>query len=369
MTTYIYLQSKEHYNERYDSQTIEKCRRVLDHHSEKAYLIDEAKKINASEKQIMAYAKTVGEIYVYFYTGDRYINKEETIRKWMKEDEERDALLERAPAPEHITCLTCGRLMFVGEKFLRIGFDKDPDRVLFYYECPLKHIPLRAFFNDGKEFKREKPVCPKCKTPVREDDEITDAAFITILTCPQCGNVERSEIERTANKPKLLDPDFEKDRARFCLSEKDGFAFTQAKQRMDEFAKLSDRIKEKETNKALYEKVAQLKRLKIIELEEFLSPVLEKEGYIKLQFKNPEITKDVVVPFIVYDQKPDRNDRASTYDLEKFLRKTLLETNWRLMSDGTNYRLGMLEGRLHGYEKEDDLVNLVRQQEKKNNKS
>jgi len=78
---------------------------------------------------------------------------------------------------------------------------------------------------------------------------------------------------------------------------------------------------------------------------------------------------DVVVPFIVYDQKPDRNDRVSTYDLEKLLRKALLDTNWRLMSDGTTYRLGMLEGRFHGYEKEDDLVNLVRQQEKENIKN
>lgn len=82
-------------------------------------------------------------------------------------------------------------------------------------------------------------------------------------------------------------------------------------------------------------------------------------------FKTPEITKDVIVTFVVYEHRPDREDRASTYALEKLLRKTLRPTNWRLMTDGTSYRLGMLEGRLRGYEREEDLANLVRQEEKR----
>jgi uncharacterized Zn finger protein (UPF0148 family) len=246
-----------------------------------------------------------------------------------------------------------------------MGFNGDPDRVLFFYDCPLKHVPHRAFYNDGEEFKREKPLCPKCKTPVLEKDADTDEMFLTILTCPKCGNIERREIERKANKPKQPDPDLEKDRARFCLSPQEGTAFMEEKRRMEDFAKVMDDIKEKEENKKLYDKVAKIRKLKITELEESLAPILEKGGYIKLQFKNPEITKDVTVPFIVYDQKPDRDGRGSTYDLEKILKKALLDTNWRLMSDGTTYRLGMLEGRFHGYEKEDDLVNLIRLQEKK----
>ena len=52
------------------------------------------------------------------------------------------------------------------------------------------------------------------------------------------------------------------------------------------------------------------------------------------------------------------------FDFEKLLRKTLKETNWRLMTDGASYRLGMLEGRLRAYEREDDLVNLIQQKNK-----
>jgi hypothetical protein len=86
---------------------------------------------------------------------------------------------------------------------------------------------------------------------------------------------------------------------------------------------------------------------------------MEKAGYIKLQFKDPDTTKDFILPFVVYDLKPDREDRHSTSELEKLLRKALKETNWRLMTSGVTYRLGMLEGRLHGYDREEDLLRLV----------
>ena len=49
----------------------------------------------------------------------------------------------------------------------------------------------------------------------------------------------------------------------------------------------------------------------------------------------------------------------SIQDLKRLLKKTLEDTNWRLMSEGITYRLGMLEGRLRAYEKEEDLVKLI----------
>lgn len=48
------------------------------------------------------------------------------------------------------------------------------------------------------------------------------------------------------------------------------------------------------------------------------------------------------------------------YELEVLLRKALKDTNWRIMTSGTNYRLGMLKGRLREYEREEDLLNLVK---------
>jgi hypothetical protein len=120
-----------------------------------------------------------------------------------------------------------------------------------------------------------------------------------------------------------------------------------------------DKQKDKEGNKELYDEVAKIKRLKIIELEQMLAPALEAENFVRLHFKDPEIARDVVVPFTVHDTKEGREERGSCLDLQRLVKKALEGTNWRLMSDDASYRLGMLEGRLRAYEKEEDLLKLV----------
>jgi len=37
------------------------------------------------------------------------------------------------------------------------------------------------------------------------------------------------------------------------------------------------------------------------------------------------------------------SDRAREYDLKRIFKKILEDTNWRLMIDGVNYRLGVFE--------------------------
>ncbi len=70
--------------------------------------------------------------------------------------------------------------------------------------------------------------------------------------------------------------------------------------------------------------------------------------------------KYVIVPFTVQDAKSDRKEYDSTNTLRKLIKKTLENTNWRLMTEGASYRLGYLHGRLKGYEREEDLVEIVR---------
>lgn len=366
----MYLKPRQHYTDLYDRHTVSQCRGWLNTKLSDEYYKEQAKKQGVSEEMAKNARGAADHWYIYMHTGERYIKKDETIRKWMERDEARDKLFETATAPEDITCLTCGRLMFVSSKHFNLSIDdKEPDTVLFFYDCPLEHVPRRAFYNTGEEFKRKPPLCSKCQTPVDEEMKDTKKKFVTKFTCPACKHVEKREIERLANKEEKPDPDFEKDRARFCLSDADGQKFIDFKHNLEELSKILEKHKEREKEKDVYDAVAQLKKLKIVELEEHIRPVLEKEGYIKLQFKNPEITKDVIVPFVVYEQRPDREGRASTFHLEKTLRKSLRGTNWRLMTDCTNYRLGMLEGRLRGYEREEDLANLVRQEEKRASKS
>ena len=74
----------------------------------------------------------------------------------------------------------------------------------------------------------------------------------------------------------------------------------------------------------------------------------------------PDIDRYVIVPFTVKDAESSRAEADSTRKLHKTIKKTLENTNWRLMSEGVHYRLGYLSGKLKGYEQEEDLLQLVK---------
>jgi len=129
---------------------------------------------------------------------------------------------------------------------------------------------------------------------------------------------------------------------------------------MEQFKNTIEDIKERENNKETYKKVSKLKKLTIIELEKLLNIKLKKNNYIKLKFGEPQIDKYVVINFTIQDEKSDRQEYDSRNNLKKLIETILFSTNWRLMSDGVSYRLGVLSGRLKGYEAEDDLMKLVK---------
>ena len=69
--------------------------------------------------------------------------------------------------------------------------------------------------------------------------------------------------------------------------------------------------------------------------------------------------RDVFIGFSCLDSKSDREDYDSRKTLKKLVDEALVDTNWRLVSDGISYRLGYLNGRLRAYEREEDLKELV----------
>ncbi|PJE65510.1 hypothetical protein COU91_01190 [Candidatus Saccharibacteria bacterium CG10_big_fil_rev_8_21_14_0_10_47_8] len=79
--------------------------------------------------------------------------------------------------------------------------------------------------------------------------------------------------------------------------------------------------------------------------------------------------RDVFIGFNCLDSKSGRDDYDSRKVLKKLVIEALKGTNWRLTSDGIAYRLGYLSGRLHAYEREEDLKKLVMQEQKLKNKS
>jgi hypothetical protein len=66
----------------------------------------------------------------------------------------------------------------------------------------------------------------------------------------------------------------------------------------------------------------------------------------------------VVVPFVVQDGKPERNEYDSKTALKKLIASVLEGTNWRLMSGGVSYRVGYLSGKLRCHETEEDLMEI-----------
>ena len=108
-----------------------------------------------------------------------------------------------------------------------------------------------------------------------------------------------------------------------------------------------------------------LKKLPVADLQQLLIPALKKEGYGKLKLSNPEIRKEIIVSFTIQDEKSNRAKYDSKKELEKIIEQVLRDTNWRLMSDSADYRLGILSGRLKGVRSEDDLVKLVKSRQDK----
>ncbi len=351
-----YLRPKQEYVDRYERLTVWDCRRTENFH--KDYKNEEL------SKEAPNSVKVVNEIALHydllFTTLYWYDNKERKIQEWMDEDTEKDRLLETAQAPQGIRCLKCRSSVTPNDRILHDWGGEKKNRVLFMYDCPNGCMPHRAFFNDGEEYRVKPNPCPKCQAEMTKiSEKVENEKVITTSTCPKCKYVETDEFDLKI-KEEPPDPDYEKDRARFCLSEEAAKKNQEEKFQLEGIAQFMEDWKKKDEKKEEYEKIAKLKKLTVFDLEKLLTPVLKKEGYVKLQFGNPEMGKDVFMSFTAQDSRSDRIERESSIKLQKILKTTLSDTNWRLMSEGASYRLGILSGRLRAYEREEDLLSLVK---------
>lgn len=240
-----HLKSRQHYIDLYDRGTVEQCRRSEKSFDEKKELQNAPKGMSRKKaEQALGGAK---EWYLKFQTGERYLNKDKTIREWMERDEKLDQLLESAQAPEGIRCLSCRNLVKPTFKTLWYSSGKDmPERVLFMYDCPNNCMPRRAFFSDGEEWRVKPDLCPNCRNPVEKKMEDDDKKITTIMTCAKCGYKNTDEHEWTYKKDEGVDPNFAADRDRFCLTDKEGQEFYEMKSGLERLGKLMEEFKEQD---------------------------------------------------------------------------------------------------------------------------
>ncbi len=358
-----YLKSEQYYNHLHDRLTVEQCHWIENFH--KAYKPKESTGKYPKELRdaVLAYGH---DLRLLFETGERYLRKADTIREWMERDRAKDEFFDSARAPSNIRCLKCGSLM--GATFKDLWDTNGKDRVLFMFDCSRGCLPRRSFFDNGEEWKREPRQCAKCKGATEESHQRTGQRVITTSTCTRCSHQEKDELD-LSSKQEVVDEDFEKDRQRFCLSEEKAQEYVKTKQWFEDVKKFVEDMKEREANKDVYDAVATLKKLTIIELQNLLIPIVDQAGYSKFELGKPDISRNVAVEFSTQDSKPGREEYDSIHQLRKLIQKTLEGTNWRLMSEGISYRLGFLGGRMRGYEREEDLLELVRAHENKLAKS
>jgi len=358
---YTYLKEQADYEERYDRHTVERCR-----WQEEPRPMDDTE---FTEEDM----PTVGQIQwcydfatdsvLFQIVGDRYLDREKTIETWIEQDGKRDAMLKAASAPRKL-CSACGEVMKCIHTHLNFAMeDNDHEWVEFFLACKPCKQSMQVNEN-GNEIPHDPPVCIKCQKEVECDTETRDGKRYYIDTCKHCGHVEETlSMVTEDNEPTNAEIEkFEYDKKRFCLTDQQGKRYINWKEQM----KLMDKEKEEhDVDTELYDRLAEVKKLNIAKLEKKLKSVLKKDGFIDFSLSMPTPDREIIVEFSVRDEKDDREDNDSRKTLQKTIEEALDNTNWSLMPQSMSYRLGMLSGRLRGYESEEDLEELTKKRMKK----
>lgn len=353
-----YLKKEFYYSDLYDWHTVKDCRCWIQMVTERG-LPNEAEKL--SKKEQKQFASAIIDVPLYFRTGERYLKKPDLINKWMDKDQAKDDFIKNHQAPISY-CPKCNRQMKLVIDDLCSDIDDSNLRMLFIYRCdPCKE--KKGLYNDGEPYVFKDDFCPKCHCTwqpkhIKSKDKIT-----TKSNCDACGYKEENVLDLT-DKPfrDKTDPEFAKDKARYCLSEKEGEEYQRFKTiEYPRIKKLVDKGKDEEKHKEIYKKARNIKKLTISELSDLLAKELEKVDYKSLVITNTEVSRDLIITFTIQDIKHGRDEGTSRSDLKKSLTKLLNNTNWKLMSDGISYKLGLLSGRLRGIDQEEVLVNEIKE--------
>ncbi len=357
----VYLKDDQYYIDLYDLLTIKECLDWEKNIQEKDLSDYNKKKI--TKKQQEPLKEFLTDLPLYFIKGEKYINKTERIREWIDNDRLKQEKYDNSSEPTDIYCLSCGNIMQSTGKDL-YDFTNEPLRVLFFFECS-NCKKRRGVFNTGEDYKSRVQTCPKCQSIVKVSISKKDEKTVWTTKCANCDykDIEIDDYDEWKKQHDDLERENEKllleFRTKYCLSEKEGQEYILSKDSINRMHEIIEKSKKEETDPA-YQHAKKLKKISIVELEKLLNEVLEKEMYTKLTLDKPEMGQYVIVPFTVQDAESSRKEYDSKHKLQKIIKNTLEETNWRLMSEGTSFRLGYVYGRLKGYEREDDMANLFR---------
>lgn len=364
-----YLKDEQYYIDLYDLFTIKACLKVIE------FWRDLYKKKDTDPKLKELSPDEIEKGFNHYLSwelrvkkGEEYRRKAQTISDWIERDRIRQDKIDNTPPPANVLCPNCKSKMVADDfKHLQDWPEDKPMQVMFIFECP-KCKKRLGLDENGEEHISKPSLCPKCKKEIKTTYKRKGDVITTTEKCTSCKykqveveDLEKDRLEHEAEEKKDKEL-LEKFRAEFCLSDEEGQEYIELMESMEVANVIHDEEMQKYDNQ-VYARSLQLKKTSITDLEKLLADALEKARYAKLSFEKPEIGQYVIVPFTLQDLDSSRRDHISVSELEKLIKNALEDTNWRLLSNSVMYRLGYLEGRLKGYEREEDMLNLAGKKE------
>lgn len=306
-------------------------------------------------------------ICIWHTTGERAEARIAYVRDMESRDERRQRLLDRT-VPR--TDVACGKCFFRMEFFAKDLFTSidDRDRVLIMYECPNKCLPRRAFYDDGEEFVSKDPSCIKCGKPVTRLTDRTSGHLIVLSTCNACGHVESEDFDAPigVKEDDVVDENYERDRAEYCLDEKGLDTYREDKRNVEGLRRLVDEWKSRDADTETNERMASLRKLRAIELKELATKALEGVGMTSVALSDPVQGGGLRIEISMLDSDPKCTDKESEKAVRNALEQALLDTNWRLVKTSLVSTLGAVTGELRGYVSDEEIRKLIEQENKAN---
>jgi len=359
-----YLKDEQHYIDLYDLHTIKEC---LSYYRD----IQSSFKNKRNAEGFKKYDKEEFDrevnkavsLIINVIKARRYEHKEEMIHKWMEQDRKMQEKFDNATPPYEVLCNKCSSPTEIILKDLRY-LSETNSKVLFMFEC-LKCKKRQALYEDGTKWHPERHRCPECSSTLNKKSEYTNDVLTINYSCPNCSYKNEeiddfNEIEAREARERELLAEY---REEFCVDDKTGREMLNFFEQLSRMGKEWEEKKKKDKD-PLIQKARQLKKLTVAQLKKLIEDTIQKEGYTDLKFGKPEIGKYVIIDFSVIEIKDGREECESQNTLKKLINRLLEDTNWRLMSGGINYRLGILTGRLKAYEREEDLVEIIKKKKR-----
>ncbi len=358
-----YLKPEQYYIDIYDLSTIRECLRTIEfwRKAYKEHFNDPDLKSLTDEKKEHDFGLILGR-HLFVVKTNEYKRKKDFIEKIKAEDKAKQDYYDNATEPKNILCPKCNTPMNYSSKILE-DYTNTPMRVCFMFDCPACK-KRHAIYDNGEVYVPKPNLCPKCGKEVKVTTKVKGKVITWTTKCSACGykdidvdDFSKKDEERAkeeAENKALL----EKYRSEYCLDDKQGQENLNILEAL-EYSKFAHDDEMRKYDNPVYEQVSKIKKLGIGELEKLLTPLFEKQGYIKFSLDKPEMGQFVIVPFSFQETETQRNKRESMYDLQKLIKDALEETNWRLMPEGLSNRLGFISGKLKGYEREEDLITIT----------